>query len=357
MNGQILSSSQIENFVRQRWPHPDLQPPKLLASPTPRPEHLGSTAVGKEIPCQNNIPFHHASASRPALSLHFFTPRHLLPAFTLIEIMAATTVLSVILLMMVGMQDQMSRAWANANRRTDATREGRAAAILMAEELSFPIFRGPTNYLNHSHDELAYSATNKPLPFVYSSKGTNLGLSFSNFQPGSSCLFFVATQHPRSTNSSELGLIGYYVAQDTNKNVNGFSVTNYNLHRYYRSASIAATNLSLWFASQTIDLLFPNVSPETDDILARNVANLKILFYNENTNGTEGIMVNGINYTNTTGAGGPSAIYRANKMQVSLTLYPDDVAQKFTSLSDWANPTNIQKFSRSFEFRVDCARD
>ena len=32
--------------------------------------------------------------------------------FTLIELMAATTVLSVILLMMVGMQDQMSKAWA-----------------------------------------------------------------------------------------------------------------------------------------------------------------------------------------------------------------------------------------------------
>jgi len=48
-------------------------------------------------------------------------------AFTLIELMAATTVLSVILLMMVGMQDQMSKAWSNANRRTDATREARAA--------------------------------------------------------------------------------------------------------------------------------------------------------------------------------------------------------------------------------------
>ena len=48
-------------------------------------------------------------------------------SFTLIELMAATSVLSVVLLMMVGMQDQMSRAWSNSNRRTDATREARAA--------------------------------------------------------------------------------------------------------------------------------------------------------------------------------------------------------------------------------------
>jgi len=265
--------------------------------------------------------------------------------------MAATTVLSVILLMMVGMQDQMSKAWSNANRRTDATREARAAAILMAADLSYPIFRGPTNYSgnNHSHDELAISVTNKPLPFLYSSNGANPVISIDNLQLGSSCLFFVATQRPRSTNSSDLGLIGYYVAQDTATNVNGFLVTSYNLHRYYRPASIASGDLQKWFATKDIADLFPSVSPLNDDILARNVANLRILFYNENAP-----MVNGINYTNTTSKG---TIYKANKMQVSLTLYPDDVAQKFTSLAEWTNASNIQRFSRSFEFRVDCARD
>jgi len=83
--------------------------------------------------------------------------------------------------------------------------------------------------------------------------------------------------------------------------------------------------------------------------LARNVANLQILFYNEGANPVEGM-----NYTNTTGAG---TIYRGNKIQVSLTLYPEDAAQKFTSLNSWTNSTNITKFSRSFEFRVDCWRD
>jgi len=66
------------------------------------------------------------------------------PSFTLIELMAATTVLSVVLLMMVGMQDQMSKAWSNANRRTDATREASAACRLMYEDLSCLVYREQT---------------------------------------------------------------------------------------------------------------------------------------------------------------------------------------------------------------------
>ena len=89
--------------------------------------------------------------------LNPLTPRYCVAAFTLIELMAATTVLSVILLMMVGMQDQMSKAWSNANRRTDATREARAASLLMARDLSTFAMRGKTigrffefpNQLNH----------------------------------------------------------------------------------------------------------------------------------------------------------------------------------------------------------------
>ena len=258
--------------------------------------------------------------------------------------MAATTVLSVILLMMVGMQDQMSKAWANANRRTDATREARAAVSLMAADLSCPIFRQPTN--SSPKDEFAYSLTNKGLPFAYSSNGTGSGLTIPNVQPGSSCLFFVAPKKTSGTNSSDLALIGYFVGQTNGININGFPTTNYNLYRYY--VTNPAANLASWFSTLNIGNLFSAV-PANSEMLARNVANLKILFYNENAP-----MVNGINYTNTTSKG---TIYRANKMQVSLTLYPDDVSQKFTSLAEWTNASNIQRFSRSFEFRVDCPRD
>ena len=93
------------------------------------------------------------SASRPRPATAGLTTGYCIAAFTLIELMAATTVLSIILLMMVGMQDQMSKAWSNSNRRTDATREARAAASLMSADLTCPIFRAPTN--SSSKDEFA----------------------------------------------------------------------------------------------------------------------------------------------------------------------------------------------------------
>ena len=91
-------------------------------------------------------------------------------AFTLIELMAATTVLSVVLLMMVGMQDQMSRAWSNSNRRTDATREARAACRLMAEDLSCLVFR-PLTFDNQ--DSYDVGLENQGIPFLYAADTCN----------------------------------------------------------------------------------------------------------------------------------------------------------------------------------------
>ena len=303
---------------------------------------------GPDICCSNDRPFRPASSPLPGSALNPFIPHPLSPAFTLIELMAATTVLSVILLMMVGMQDQMSKAWANANRRTDATREARSAAILMAADLNCPIFRSPT--IASRKDEFAYSVTNKGLPFVYSSNGTASGLTIPNIQLGSSCLFFVTPKKNNASSSSDLALVGYYVGQTNSTNINGFNTTNLNLYRYY--VTNPSTQLSAWFANPTsAGSLFSDIQANSE-ILARNVANLQILFYNEATR-----VVEGINYTNSTGGGGATQIYVGNKIQVSLTLYPEDAAQKLTSLASWTNPANITRFSRSFEFRVDCWRD
>jgi len=263
--------------------------------------------------------------------------------FTLIELMAATTVLSIILLMMVGMQDQMSKAWSNSNRRTDATREARAAVSLMAADLTCPIFRAPTN--SSPKDQFADSLINKGLPFVYSSNGTGSGLTITNIQSGSSCLFFVAPKKTSGANSSDLALIGYFVGETNGTNINGFPTTSYNLYRYYVTNS--APPLASWFSNQTITNLFSNVATNSE-MLARNVANLQILFYNEGNPIREGA-----NYTNNTSG----TTYRGNKLQIALTLYPEEIAQKFTSLQNWTNSENIKRYARSFEFRVDCPRD
>jgi type II secretory pathway component PulJ len=264
-------------------------------------------------------------------------------AFTLIELMAATTVLSVVLLMMVGMQDQMSKAWSNANRRTDATREARAAARLMAADLGGIAFR--PNTPNTSYDSFAPALANQGLPYLYSSNGAG-SITIPNAQLGSAYLFALCNQASRGTNYTDIGLVGYYIASSGRTNVNGFVVTNYNLHRYYVPASNALGNLNSWFASRSAASLFSGINPATDDILARNTCNLRITFFGK-------VVPNGLNYSNVANS---STTYRGNKVQIEWTTYPDDVAQKIAPAS-WASSANIQKFGRSFEFRLDLRRN
>jgi len=264
-------------------------------------------------------------------------------AFTLIELMAATTVLSVILLLMVGMQDQMSKAWSNSNRRTDATREARAAARLMAADLRGMGFR--PNTPNSSYDSFATVLSNQGLPYLYSSDGTG-PITIPNVQPGSAYLFALCNQANQGTNYTDIGLVGYYIASSGRTNINGFVVTNYNLHRYYIPASNAVSNLTSWFASKTAATLFSGVNPATDDILARNTCNLRITFFGK-------AVPNGLNYSNVANS---SSTYRGNKVQVEWTTYPEDFAQKLP-LSTWSTSANIQKYGRSYEFRLDMRRN
>ena len=117
------------------------------------------------------------------------------PSFTLIELMAASTVLSVILLMMVGMQDQMSRAWSGANRRTDATREASAACRMMSDDLSCLVFRA---YQFDNQKSLAPCLTNQAIPFLFSSNG--LGpITISKVQSNTGYLFGIVARKPSGT--------------------------------------------------------------------------------------------------------------------------------------------------------------
>ena len=103
-------------------------------------------------------------------------------SFTLIELMCASTLLSVILLMMVGMQDQMSKAWKNSNRRMDATREARAALRMMSSDLGNLFFR-----TNTDGSTMAYNPNESPVPMaILNDAARKLTLpNMNNVQTGS----------------------------------------------------------------------------------------------------------------------------------------------------------------------------
>ena len=271
-------------------------------------------------------------------------------AFTLIELMAATTVLSVILLMMVGMQDQMSKAWSNANRRTDATREARAACLLMAQDLSTFAMRGK-NF--GQYDSFPTNLTNAPIPFYYFN-GSN-GIAPGGVA-GCAQFFGLIPQASKGNNPADIALVGYYIALATNTNVNGFPTTSYNLFRYYVAPSNAITQITNWVKTPSTDptQLFSNsvFIQSNSEILARNACNLQITVYGSTSAGS-GLIVNGLNYSNN---GSSSGFYRGNKLGIELSFYPEDSAQKITN-SAWLNTANIQKYARSFEFKIDCPKN
>ena len=303
------------------------------------------------------------STYQPPSTLRIFKPSHIKTlrssarftetersraAFTLIELMAATTVLSVILLMMVGMQDQMSKAWSNSNRRTDATREARAAVQMISSDLTGLLTRQKTN-MNGYVGSIAIS--NMGLPFVYSSNGVNSsGLTLPNgIQSGSSFLFGVCTKKSRGSNGPDLAIFGYYIGQTNTTNINGFTTTNYNLYRYVvpTSNTVAALN---GVASGNLTTLFPDIASNSE-ILARNTCNLRIRFYNSQNPNMP--VTNGPNYRVFSACA--SNNYSGSKIHIELSVYPEESAQKIP-LPAWTNSANIQKYARSFEFRIDVPR-
>ena len=275
-------------------------------------------------------------------SLNPLTPRYCVAGFTLIELMAATTVLSVILLMMVGMQDQMSKAWSNSNRRTDATREARAACLLMARDLSTFTMRGKAF---GRFDSFPTSLTNAGVPFYYYNGSGGLA---PNSAPNCAQFFGLIPQVGKTNDPADIALVGYYIAPATNTNVNGFVTTSYNLFRYYIPPSNAAAGIATWLSSPngTAPNLFTNIITNSE-ILARNACNLQIKIYSGTT------MSNGLNFSN---KGSSSGFYRGNKMGIELSFYPEETAQKITN-SAWMNTANISKYARSFEFKIDCPKD
>ena len=258
-------------------------------------------------------------------------------SFTLIEMMAATTVLSSVLLLMVGMQDQMSRAWNNANRRTETGREARAALRLMASDLASLRTRRPAN--GPVANMVSTNATNGPIPFYYYTPAgrrvTAPALTIPGYLTNTSILFGVIP-----TTNGELSLVGYYVARRATTNLNGLVQTNAHLFRYFRNAEATFTNLTSYFgATSDPNSLFRDINPTNDEILAFNAAGLSILAVGGAVN------ANGLNFSL------PEAANQGSRFQVTLHLLPEEIAQRLSS-TEWNSSTTLAKFSRSYEFRL-----
>ena len=278
-------------------------------------------------------------------------------SFTLIELMCASTLLSVILLMMVGMQDQMSKAWKNSNRRMDATREARAALRMMSSDLGNLFFR-----TNTDGSTMAYNPNESPVPMaILNDAARKLTLpNMNNVQQGSVALFALVQRQPAVPNPNalfdEFSAVGYYIGSGTNVNVNGVSQTTYNLYRYFRTGTNLTPALIAYLqaknaTSSVAGIFQPSAN---DEILARNACNLQVTVYPTSS----AVPANGLMFSVIEGLGN-TTLYHGNKYQFELTTYPDDVVVSgvLGDLSQWSSKANVQKYGRTFEGRKNLERD
>jgi len=273
-------------------------------------------------------------------------------AFTLIELMAATTVLSVVLLMMVGMQDQMSKAWANANRRTESTREARAGLRMLTEDFTHYYVR--SDFTKGYWSRANYNPITNTIPIVYFSDASSAvgKLTISNAQPKSQALFFLSQRRPGTNRESDrLTAVGYYIAGETNMSISGFTNTSYNLYRYVNTNTVSA--LINFTDANDVRSLFPNVGTtfkSNNEILARNAVNLRIYFYPASS--VTGGLIYGIRESDT------NTTYTGNRCVFEVTTYPDSIANSLLqgNLTNWTSPNNIKRYGRTFEVTMDLER-
>lgn len=91
--------------------------------------------------------------------------------------------------------------------------------------------------------------------------------------------------------------------------------------------------------------------------MARNTCNLRINAYNRSSGTTKGLgnkVTNGLNYQFV--SGDTASYYAGSKLQVELTVYPEEYAMRIP-INSWSNSANVLKYARCYEFRVDVNRD
>jgi prepilin-type N-terminal cleavage/methylation domain-containing protein len=249
-----------------------------------------------------------------AMKMRLTTDRTKARAFSLLELLVAMVVLSVLIVLMLNMVDNATKLWRQTENSVDAYREARAAIGTMARDFQF-----------------ATVGTN------YSWIKFNLNSGAANTSFGSNAFFLTAlpSNAQRQDSRSDICEVGYFLALDrtaasTNRTLN--------LYRYFRSSDQTYSNLQ---ASTPFTAVATGATGE--EIVARNIVGLSITPVSTNAVGawTAG-------YTPTTNAPLPQMV------EISLTAINQDLARKLQSTADWSdtNSALMKQATQTFTTRV-----
>lgn len=235
-------------------------------------------------------------------------------AFTLLELLVAMAVMSVLVVMLMSMVDNASKLWRANESRVESYREARAALNLITSDL-----------------KSIYSSTNAN---YFRTNGT--GFNFST-DTNDGRIFFIAAlpmSAQESGNKSDLCEVGYYLTYTNNSVLNPSSASAYSLYRYFRSSDATFTNLTI--PAQQFTYTTTNA-----ELLARNISSFKVNYY---------YLTNGTPQSWTQSSARPVPDF----VEIQMTAFNNDSAKRLLNSTDWkdTNSATYRENSRIFTARI-----
>jgi len=260
-------------------------------------------------------------------------------AFTLIELMVAAGITSLLILGMTGVFDQAMKAWRLSSRRADAEREVRAALATIQRDLKGMVIDSnyPLKYNILDTNQVSIPA-GRIMPAVSALKDRD-------WSDVSGVLFFASAQRT-STNRGDVYGVGYYVAWDTNANEGRGA---YNLYRRIQRPNELLVGVLDRLKDPARGPYHTNTLADSE-VVAANVLNFwAYLAAVTKTNTTPVDVISWVSDQ----IPPTNVIVRPGYVQLELTAYGNEAVRGFQSRSDWANTNNIRKFGRTYLWRVD----
>ena len=207
--------------------------------------------------------------------------RHISKAFTLLELLVAIAVMTLLLVLLLNMVDSASSLWRKTENRADSYREARAAIGIMSRDLQNAL-SSPTNA-----NQFLINADAYPL---LSSVGAGL---VQDANTGGAVLFLSALPskaQETNKNKSDVCEIGYFLALGKSSAVSNAPINTMNLYRYILSSDDTFARMT-----DNSQPLFPNnlsLSDKEVELLARNITAFSIRAYTStNTNSPRALRV------------------------------------------------------------------
>ncbi len=245
-------------------------------------------------------------------------------AFSLIELLVAMAVLSLLVVMMLGLVDSATKLWRDSENRVDAYREARAALGIMSRDLRNVVATTNTNLFLLNADG-AFGKT----PAGAETNANRAGAAFFL-----SALPVNAQESGK--NRSDICEVGYFLAFERVRGATNSAMT-LNLYRHFRSSDTTFSNLI------TTNLFSDSaVGVAGEELLARNVREFKVTPYAFSNNAY-------VPFIPGTNKSMPDLV------ELTVTAVNQDAAKRFTSKTDWTSlnpPESLTNAQQTFTTRI-----